>query len=73
MFVQNKRLINDKERPLIDKSELKRSLEKIYYERKNLYKNCANFTSETIKTAIWFVFTSSRLTHGKEFILLSIS
>ena len=47
-----KRLINDKERPLIDKSDLKKSLEKIYYERKNLYKNCANFTIKTDETSL---------------------
>ena len=47
-----KRLINDKERPLIDKSDLKKSLEKIYYERKNLYKNCANFTIQTDDTSL---------------------
>ena len=47
-----KRLINDKERPLIDKSDLKKSLEKIYYERKNLYKNCANFTIQTDETSL---------------------
>ena len=47
-----KRLINDKKRPLIDKSDLKRSLEKIYYERKNLYKNCANFTIQTDGTSL---------------------
>ena len=47
-----KRLINDKERPLIDKSDFKKSLEKIYYERKNLYKNCANFTIQTDETSL---------------------
>ena len=47
-----KRLINDKERPLIDESDLKKSLEKIYYERKNLYKNCANFTIQTDETSL---------------------
>ena len=47
-----KRLINDKERPLIDKNDLKKSLEKIYYERKNLYKNCANFTIQTDDTSL---------------------
>ena len=47
-----KRLINDKKRPLIDKNDLKKSLEKIYYERKNLYKNCANFTIQTDDTSL---------------------
>ena len=47
-----KRLINDKERPLIDKSDLKKSLEKIYYERKNLYKNCADFTIQTDENSL---------------------
>ena len=47
-----KRLINDKKRPLIDKSDLKKSLEKIYYERKSLYKNCANFTIQTDETSL---------------------
>jgi len=47
-----KRLINDKKRPLIDRSDLKRSLEKIYYKRKNHYKNCANFTIQTDETSL---------------------
>jgi len=47
-----KRLLNDKERPLINKSDLKKSLKKIYYERKNLYKNCANFTIQTDETSL---------------------
>ena len=47
-----KRLTNDKKRPLIDKSDLKKSLEKIYHERKNIYKNCANFTIQTDETSL---------------------
>ena len=47
-----KRLINDNKRPLIDKSDLKKSLEKIYYKRKNLYKNCANYIIQTDETSL---------------------